>query len=138
MQHEITEETRMIMVVSLLSAQVLHETLDELEYTDYYRHSLKQATNRFQKELTAVCDPHIEVLYKDNEKAARQVQDGIERIARAIATMKPSEIAVFGELLEIGTIKYTENGVAKEIQVRDNSRFETAVAHQRASESVAD
>lgn len=111
-----------------MTAQVLHETLDELEYTDYYRHSLKQATVRFQKELTATCDKQIDALWRGDEENCRKVQTGIERIAAAVASMKPSELAVFGELLETGTIKYIENGESKQIKVRDNQRLEEAVA----------
>ena len=81
-----------------------------------------------QKELTNACDHHINALWKGDEENARKVQDGLERIAAAVATMKPSELAIFGELLETGTIKYVENGESKEIQVRDNSRLEAAIA----------
>ena len=123
-----TEETKLIVVVALTASQVLHETLDELEYTDFYRHSLKQATIRFQKELTDTCDKQIGILWRGDEVNARKVQKGIEKIAGAIATMKPSELAIFGELLEEGTIKYTENGEPKEIKVRDNQGLEEAIA----------
>jgi len=125
---DVTPQTKMIVVVALTASQVLHETLDELEYTSFYRHSLKQATVRMQKELTNACDHHIDALWKSDEENARKVQNGLERIAAAVATMKPSELAIFGELLETGTIKYVENGESKEIQVRDNSRLEAAVA----------
>ena len=104
------------MVVSLTAAQVLHETLDELRYTSYYRHELKQACNKFERELTKTCNHHIDALY-ENEEHARAVHNGIEQIAKAIATMKPSEIALFGDLLKTRKIQYIEDGNKREIKI---------------------
>ena len=35
--------------------------------------------------------------------------DGIMEISKAIAKMKPSQLAVFGDLLKTGDLKYEEN-----------------------------
>jgi len=127
MNQEATTEAKMIVVVALTASQVLHETLDELEYTSFYKHSLKQATKRMQSELTKACDAHIDALWLGDEESARQVQNGLVRIANAIATMKPSELAVLGELLETGTIKYIENGEDREIKVRNHQGIEEPI-----------
>jgi DNA-binding FadR family transcriptional regulator len=103
-------EIRLIIVTSLTAAQVLHDTLDELEDTSYYRQSLKSATKRLQNELTKTCDQHIDTIWKGDEQTARQVMDGIIEISKAIVKMKPSQLAVFGDLLKTGDLKYEENG----------------------------
>lgn len=124
---EKAEQSKLILVVALTAGQVLHETLDELEYSSFYKHSLKQATKRMQKELTSTCDQYIDLLWKGDEDMARQIQEGVENIAKTIATMDPSKIVLLGELLEKGTIKYVENGEITRIELKDNSEAEAVV-----------
>lgn len=111
-------DAKLIMVVSLTAAQVLHETLDELQYTSYYRQQLKNTCIAFERELTKTCDHHIEDLYGDFDKA-RAVHEGIEQIATTMATMKPSEIVALGKLMKSGKIQYIENGNEREIEVAE-------------------
>jgi hypothetical protein len=115
------EQAKLTLVTALTAGQILHETLDELENTVFYKHSLKQAVKRRQKELTNTCDTHIDTLWERDEEIARLVQAGIEQIAKTIATMPPSKIVLLGELIENGEIKYVENGEIIGIAVKDDT-----------------
>jgi hypothetical protein len=100
------EELSLIVITSLCAAQVLHETLDDLEETQYYRQSLKIATKKLQIELTKVCDQNIDKLYGIDDETMRVIQDGITEVSKQLATMNPARIAVLGDLLKNGEIDF--------------------------------
>jgi hypothetical protein len=80
-------------VINLLTtAQLFHEQLDELEYTPYFRHSLKKAAKNVEKELTKTLDHHIAHLWKVNEKTMQEIQLNIEIILKELANMDPIKI----------------------------------------------
>lgn len=94
------ESYRLILVTALTATQVLHETLDELEETKFYKHNLKRVTKQMQKELSKAFDKEIDLVWSADEVSARQIQTGIEEISKAIAISTPGQIAMIGEMLK--------------------------------------
>lgn len=93
-------KTKLTVITASVAAQVLHECLDDVEGTAFYKQSLKQATKRMQKELTKVCDPQINQLWVVNEKAMLAMQEGIMQISKIIAEGHPVKIAAMGDFLK--------------------------------------
>jgi len=114
-----TKEAKKILIISLTTSQILHETLDELQETSFYKHSLKQAAQRLEKEITSTCDQHINTLWKQDEELFRKIQNGIEQIAKAVCLIDPAKLVVLAKVLEKGVIDYTEEGVVKTINLKD-------------------
>jgi len=102
-------DVRLMTITALTAAQVLNETLDDLKETSFYKSKLKTAGNQFSIQLTNTCNKHIDDIWGVDERSARQLMDGIMEISKAIAKMKPSQLAVFGDLLKTGDLKYEEN-----------------------------
>ena len=102
------QEIRLTVVTALAAAQVLHETMDDLEYTPFYKHSLKQQTKRFEKEITKLLDNEITKMYQIDEKVMRLIQDGIEEVAKELAQMDPARIAMLGQMLKNGDIEFVD------------------------------
>jgi len=97
MTAKLTDE--LIIVTAMVAAQVLHHTLDELEYTPYYKRKLKNITKQFQTELTKECDATITAMYEADERAMVNLQDDITLIASALATMDPKKILSIREFI---------------------------------------
>jgi len=93
----------LIVVTAMVAAQVLHYTLDELEDTPYYKHKLKQATKIFQKEITKECDDVITAMYQADENTMNNLEEDINIIAGALATMDPRQILQITDFIK--TIK---------------------------------
>jgi len=108
--HTESEEHKigLTVVTALAGAQLLHETMDDLMYTPYYRQSLKAATNKFEKEITKLMDNEITKMYQIDEGTMRQIQDGIQAVAKELAHMDPARIVMLGELLKNGDIEFVE------------------------------
>ena len=89
-----------ILVTLLCSSQVLHETLDELQDTSFYRHSLKQSAVRFEKELTKHCDPAINKSFPQDPEVFNAVMDGIKKVSKQLATLSPDRIAYLVQVID--------------------------------------
>jgi hypothetical protein len=87
------------LVTLLCASQVLHEALDELQGTAFYKHSFKQAVTRFEKELTKVCDPQINTAFPEEPEVFNAVMDGISEVSKKMALMRPDKIAYIVQLL---------------------------------------
>lgn len=96
---EVSKKTRLTVVTASVAAQVLHEALDDIEDTPFYKQSLKNMTKRMQTELTKVCDPQTNHLWGVNEEGMRAIQSGIIEMAKIIAQADPVKIIAMGELL---------------------------------------
>lgn len=103
------EKTLKTIVTALAAAQVLHETMDDLALTTFYRQSLKAATNRLETELTKLLDNQITRMYMISEETMRQIQEGITGVAGELATMDPARIAYLGELIKSGALEFKED-----------------------------
>ena len=93
------DETRII-VTAMISAQVLHETLDELRDTPYYKQKLKYVTNHFQVEITKTCNTTIDNMYKADEATMNILQEGIHEIAAKLATLDPDRMSELRECIK--------------------------------------
>lgn len=95
------KEARNTLLLCLTAAQVMQEALDDLKETDFYKHTLKNATVRFQKEIEKTCNDQINNLFNLNEDMMRQLQNGIEQIAKQIVeSNNPTALVEFGKILE--------------------------------------
>jgi hypothetical protein len=112
MAQELTQEEiesiQLTVVTALAASQLLHETMDDLAYTPFYRQSLKVKTKQFENELTKVMDTEINKMYGIDEKAMRSIQNGIQEVAKQLAHMDPAKIIVLGEMLKNGDIKFVK------------------------------
>ncbi|TXI90018.1 MAG: hypothetical protein E6Q36_02270 [Chryseobacterium sp.] len=86
------EQTEIILTL-LCASQVLHEALDELQGTKFYRHSLKHAAKRLEEELTKVCDPIIKSVHPQDEEIFNLIMEGINQVGKQLATLDPAVIA---------------------------------------------
>lgn len=102
------EEQLKTVITALAAAQVLHETLDDLAETPFYRQSLKVATKKLEDEITKLLDSKITVMYKIDEKVMRLIQDGIEGVSGELAHMDPTRIAMLGDLFKSGALEFEE------------------------------
>lgn len=83
-------------VLTLLCAvQVLHETLDDLQHTKIYKHSVKQAAKRLEQELTKAYDPLIKQVLPDDEDVFNLIMQGISSVGKKLASLDP---AIIGKL----------------------------------------
>jgi len=105
------QKTQLTMLTCLAAAQVLHETLDDLEHTQFYRHSLKSAAKKFELEISKTCDKYIDDLFKVDEETMQQIQEGITEICKEMASMDPGRIAYIGQLLKDGSLVYKSKKV---------------------------
>jgi len=85
-------EATLIVITAMVAAQVLHETLDELRETSFYKHRLKNLTNQFQQELTKECNRTIQELYKTDDHTMMCLQECIHEIAQKLATIHPTKL----------------------------------------------
>jgi uncharacterized protein (DUF2164 family) len=89
-----------IVLTLLCASQVLHEAMDDLQHTKFYKQSLKQAAKRLEEELTKVCDPIIKKVHHEDEDIFNLIMEGIEKVSKKLATMDPAAIAKVALLLE--------------------------------------
>lgn len=88
------------LITLLCSSQVLHESLDELQDTPFYRQSLKSAAKRLERELTKHCDPVINKAFPTDPEAFNAIMDGITEVSKILATMSPDKIAYLIQVLK--------------------------------------
>lgn len=84
-----------IVLTLLCAVQVLHETLDDLQHTKIYKHSVKQIAKRFEEELTKAYDPLIKQVLPDDEDVFNLIMQGISSVGKKFASLDP---AVIGKL----------------------------------------
>ena len=94
-----TEMNNLVINISATS-QLLHELLDDLEETSYYRQTLKSATNRLQAELGKVCDSQTNDLWAADNKSMMAIQRGIAQMINQVRKADPLRIAAMGDLLK--------------------------------------
>lgn len=95
-------------ITILAAAQVLHEAMDDLQETPYYRQDVKVATKRLEEKLTKVLDNNITKMWQIDEEVMRMVQDGITEVTKELSTMDPVRIASLGELLKSGQLEFID------------------------------
>lgn len=95
------EEVKRTIIVASVAAQVLHEALDDLENTSYYKQTLKSATKTLQRELTKTCDQQTEALFGADDKSMLAMQDGVIEVAKQLLKANPVNIAAMGDMLKM-------------------------------------
>ena len=93
-------KNELIVVTSMIAAQVLHQTLDDLEHTPYYKHKLKQVTKSFQNEITKECDSVIKRMYDADEKSVNNLQDEIYFISTSLTKVRPKDMILIRAFIE--------------------------------------
>ena len=88
-----------LILTLLCASQVLHECLDELQDSSFYKHRLKQLAKQFEIELTKTCDPVIKDVLPQDEDVFNLIMDGIEKVSKQLATLDPAAIAKVSMLL---------------------------------------
>ena len=97
---KVTHEEKLMIVTASVASQVLHECLDDLEHTSFYRQTLKQASKKMQDELTKACDPQTNHLWNTSEEDMQAIQKGILEISKVIAQADPVVIVAMGNFLK--------------------------------------
>jgi len=101
MSNQLTQQEINNLVINVsATAQLLHELLDDLSETTYFRQSLKHAGKRFQMELAKTCDSQTNDLWNAHEESMVAVQDGIAGTIREMVKADPLTIAAIGNLLK--------------------------------------
>lgn len=103
------QKPELVVITALAAAQVLHEAMDDLQDTNFYRQDVKKASKNMERKLTRVLDNEIANMWGIDEETMRSIQDGITEVAKELATMDPVRIAMLGQLFKEGTIKFEEN-----------------------------
>lgn len=78
----------------LLGAEYMLSCLEELEGTNVYQHSLKQAANRFKKELEKVTDGDLNEIWGVQDDTMFACMKSQEKILKELALMRPEEYEV--------------------------------------------
>lgn len=86
------QEESLTVITAMVAAQVLHETLDELQGTSFYKHKLKQISKQFEEELSKQCNRTISELYNTDEETMQLLTQEIHEIAKKLATIHPVKI----------------------------------------------
>ena len=100
------DQTQLTLITLLATVQILHETLDDLKDTVFYKQSFKAATNKFETALTLTCDPLINKITGLDEKTMIGIQEGISHICKEMAHMNPARLAAIGELFKQSKIEF--------------------------------
>lgn len=93
------EEINRLVINASATAQLLHELLDELSETTYYRQTLKNAINKLQMELKKTCDNQTNGLWSADDESMGAVQAGMAETIKVLVDADPLRIAAMGELL---------------------------------------
>lgn len=102
-------ENKEKVIVAMAAAQLLHEILDDLEGTPYYRTRLKNASKTFEKILTQECDKEISRLWNLDQKSMMLIQDGITDVIKELASMDPVKIVDLGRVIKSGELDFVVN-----------------------------
>jgi len=94
------EELNNKVIIISATIQLVHELLDELEGTSYYRHKPKMLIKQLQKELSITGDDQTHKLWNTDDKSMSAIQEGILKYAEILAEAKPVKIAAVGDLLK--------------------------------------
>ena len=94
------EEIKRVIIIASVAAQVLHEALDDLSETSYYKQSLKMTLNKLQTEITKACDDQTNALFAADSTSMMELQVGIVEVAKQVVGSTPTTIAAMGELLK--------------------------------------
>ncbi|MGH7240505.1 MAG: hypothetical protein ACREHG_10655 [Candidatus Saccharimonadales bacterium] len=95
----------------LLGANYLLGCLEELEGTNVYRHTLKQSANKLKKELERLTNEDLSKLWGTEDDKMYKVMDYQEGLLKQLATMRPEDYYVIGEIIK----KYKQNPTAFQV-----------------------
>ena len=101
MSEKLTEKKMQDLVITIsATSQLLHELLDELEETSYFRQSLKMATNRLQNELDKTCNDQTNALWAANDESMMGIQKGISEMIKYAVKADPLLLTAMGLYLK--------------------------------------
>lgn len=98
-----------LVIVASAAAQLLHEALDELEHTSYYKQTLKMATKRLQTELSKACDAQTNDLWEADGRCMSDILVGIEGTIKAAVHADPLVLGAIGNMLNHNPLALTED-----------------------------
>jgi ribosomal protein S20 len=98
--NEKEEKLSLILITALVASQILHESLDDLQNTNFYKTSLKNSCKRFETQISKVCDNYINTIWEKDEEISRMVEEGILEISKKLSSLEPDKIAYIGELIK--------------------------------------
>lgn len=101
------EQTKIAITV-MATAQIMHEALDELQDTPFYKGTLKHLSKKLEQQLTLVCDHHIAKLWELDEEIIQSIQSGIDEVCKELATMDPAKIIMLGQFLKSKNLNFEE------------------------------
>jgi len=93
------KELTNLVIVASGTAQLLHELLDELEGTSYFKQSLKMSIKRLQVELTKACDAQTNDLWDADGKCMADIQVAIQGIIKSATHADPLVLGAIGNML---------------------------------------
>ena len=103
------ENTKLKIITALAATQIILESMDELAQTEHYRNTFKNASLRYEKEISKVCDNDLAVAWGIDEETMQEIQTGIELVAKELASLNPVRIALLGQSLKDGSLSFVDN-----------------------------
>jgi hypothetical protein len=94
------EELRLMVVTMMMSTVVFNESHDDLKETNFYNNKLKITGKQFEIQITKLCNNWVNELWNADEKAASDFTESIRKIAKHVASLKPSKIVEFADNLK--------------------------------------
>lgn len=95
----------------LLGAEYLLCCLGEIEGTPIYRHSLKQAANRFKAELEKLTDEDLSKLWGIEDSSMYNLMGHQDTLLKQLAKMRPENYGVLVKMIE----RYNQNPAAFQV-----------------------
>ncbi len=94
------EQTYQSVVKASFYAQLLLESLDELEGTRIYRQSLKFKIKQAQQELEKQNSKYIDAMFKNDEEFLTNLQTHTDKLLNKISRLGLSEIPLVNKILD--------------------------------------
>lgn len=107
----ITLDTNLTMFTSVCSVQLFLESYETLKSTGYYKTEIKNKGNNFVNSIEPLVKEVISNSFQQDEETMQLVIGGIEAIIKKLATLRPDNIAMVGDIIkgiDEGTIKFQE------------------------------
>jgi len=88
------------MLLMLVLAQLMNETLDEIKETEYDRGHFKKLLNQIEFHIAKNFNKKIDKIFSGHESQMNELMRNIEEAVSCMSTLKIEELAYFGEAVK--------------------------------------
>jgi hypothetical protein len=85
---------------NLLTCILQQEQQDLLKQTNVYRHELKQAAIRFERELNKIIQKDADLIWGINDQALYHQMDYLKDLIREVSTLKAEDNGIIAKMIQ--------------------------------------